>query len=247
MKKILIINGSIRKHSTYSLLKRIESFFGNYDVEFINIKDYIIKPCIGCENCIRKGECNFEDDASALLLKMSSADALVIGSPVYMRQISGYLKLLIDRGCAWYHRPALAGKPVLFVTSTQVSGTKQAVRYFKDLSVQWGAMYSGAVSRMMFNFEKPVQRENVSRFLLYLENKGKYKPGIKQIFEFNTQKVLAVSILPLDKMYWEEKGYINMSYYYDCRINSIKRLAGYAYYIMLSYFLNKNKTEQSEQ
>ena len=43
MKRIVIINGSMRKKSMHSLLKRMDSFFGDYQVEFFSIKDFDIK------------------------------------------------------------------------------------------------------------------------------------------------------------------------------------------------------------
>ncbi|MBN2653462.1 MAG: flavodoxin family protein [Spirochaetales bacterium] len=245
MKKILIINSSIRKKSTYSLLKRIEALLGESEVEFVNIKDFNIRPCTGCENCLRKGTCPLSDDANLLLSQITSADGIIIGTPVYLRHISGYLKVLIDRACAWYHRPALAGKPVFFVTTTQVTGSRQAVRYLQDLSVQWGTIYAGALPRTMFNLEKELKKRTFSKFLFYLDDKNttKYRPSFKQLLEFHTQKVLAVNILPLDLEYWREKGYIDKPYYYDCRITLCKRFLGHLYYKMLSYFIGKNKVE----
>ncbi|WP_422484779.1 flavodoxin family protein [Gudongella sp. DL1XJH-153] len=243
MKKILIINGSIRKKATFSLLKSIESLLGDYEVTFLNIKDFDIKPCIGCENCMREGTCNIKDEANIVLTKISDSDGVIIGSPVYLRQISGYLKVLIDRGCVWYHRSPLVGKPVFFVTATQVTGSSAAVRYLNDLSVQWGTINAGHISRNMFNLEKSIESSSLDNFKYYLEdeNKRNYKPTIKQIIEFNTQKVLGVNILPLDMEYWEEKGYVGKPYFYDCKINVFKRLIGGAYYKMLTYFIVKNK------
>jgi len=244
VKKILILNGSIRKKSTYSLLKRIETLLKNYDVEFINIKDSDLKPCIGCENCLTKGNCCIKDGANILLSKMSTADGIVLGTPVYLRQISGYLKVLIDRGCSWYHRSPLVGKPILFVTTTQVTGSKQAIAYLEDLSVQWGTIHSGSISRTMFNLESELKKDSLSKFIFFLEDKNKilYRPALKQIIEFYTQKVLAVYVLPLDRKHWTEKGYLDKPYYYDCRINVFKRFIGYLFYKMLSHFISKNKT-----
>lgn len=245
MKRILIINSSIRKKSTYSLLKRVESLLDEYEVEFLSIKDFDVKPCNGCENCLRRGKCNIKDEADIMLTKMSSADGIVIGTPVYLRQISGYLKILIDRGCAWYHRSPLVGKPILFVTSTQATGSKQAVKYLEDVSTQWGTIHAGSISKTMFNFEREFKKDALSKFMYYLEddNKKNYRPNLKQVIEFHTQKVLAVNILPLDLTYWTEKGYLNKPYFYTCRINIFKRIIGYLYYKMLSYFISKNKTE----
>lgn len=245
MSKVLIINGSIRKKSTYSLLKRIESLFESDSVEFVNIKDFEIKACIGCENCLRKGFCNIKDSAGILLDKMSAADGIVIGTPVYLRQISGYLKMLIDRGCAWYHRSPLVGKPIFFVTATQVSGSKQVIRYLNDLSVQWGTINAGSVSRSMFNLNKDFKANMLRKFQYYLHdnNRRKYKPSLKQLIEFYTQKVLAIHVLPLDKEYWSGKGYLDKPYYYPCKISPVKRLIGFLYFKMLSYIIGKNKAE----
>lgn len=243
MKNVLIINASIRKRSTYSLLKRIESHLSHFQVEFINIKDYDIKPCTGCENCMRKGTCIIKDEAKLILEKISLADGIIFGSPVYLRQLSGYLKVLFDRGCSWYHRSPLVGKPVFFVTSTQVTGSKATIKYLNDLSVQWGTINAGHISRNMFNIEKKIERKSLDKFKYYIDdaNKRKYKPTFKQIVEFSTQKVLAVNVLPLDKEYWEEKSYINQPYFYDCQINIFKRLTGGVYYNILNHFISKNK------
>ncbi|MCD4713215.1 MAG: flavodoxin family protein [Clostridiales bacterium] len=245
MKKILIINASMRRKSNYALLKRIETHLESFEVEFLEIKNFDIRPCVGCENCLRNGQCNIKDDAEELLGKMSKADGIIIGTPVYIRQISGYLKMLIDRGCAWYHRSPLVGKPIFFVTSTQVSGSKQALSYLKDVSVQWGTIYTGALSRTMFNLENEVTPESISKFLYYMDesNKKHFKPSMKQIFEFYTQKVLAIHVLPLDLEFWTENGYLDQHYYYDCKINIFKRIIGYAYFRMLSHFIGKNKSQ----
>lgn len=233
----------MRKKSTYSLLKNIESYFGDFEVEFVNIKDYDIKPCIGCENCMRKGTCTIKDEANLILTKISDADGIIFGSPVYLRQLSGYLKVLFDRGCSWYHRSPLVGKPVLFVTSTQVTGSKSTIKYLNDLSIQWGTITAGNISRNMFNIEKNIETKSLDKFKYYMDesNKKKYKPTFKQIIEFSTQKVLAVNILPLDKEYWEDKRYINQPYFYECQINIFKRLVGTLYYNTLNYFISKNK------
>jgi multimeric flavodoxin WrbA len=244
MAKILIINGSQRKKNTYGLLKRIEKEFSNDTIEFINVSEYDVKPCIGCEGCLRKGICHIQDDATKILDKMVEADGIIIGAPVYLRQIPGNLKNIFDRGCAWYHRSPIIGKPIFFVTTTQVTGTKSLMRYFKDLTVQWGAIYAGSINKTLFNLEKPYKTKKLSKFKKYSNkaNIKKYRPSMKQIFEFHTQKVLASEILSLDKIYWEEKGYMDKPYFYTCKINIVTRLLGYLYYKFLKNIISKNKT-----
>lgn len=243
MAKILIINSSQRKQNTYSLLKRIKDEFQNHEVEFINVSDYDVKPCIGCENCLRKGVCNIEDDSKKILAKMIEADGIIIGTPIYLRQIPGNLKNIFDRGCEWYHRSPIVGTPMFFVTTTQVTGTKSAMNYLRDLSVQWGVIYTGKINRTLFNIDKPIDPKDLKMFKKHLKKDSlkQYKPSYKQIFEFNTQKVLAVEILPIDQEYWEKKGYIGSPYFFKCKINPIKRLSGYLYYKFLTNLISKNK------
>lgn len=56
MKKVLAINSSVRKNNTYNLLKKIEKKLGekNIILDIINLADYNISECIGCELCITK-------------------------------------------------------------------------------------------------------------------------------------------------------------------------------------------------
>lgn len=234
----------MRKKSTYKLLKNLEVHLQGCQVTFLNINDFDIKPCIGCEKCMRIGGCSLEDDALKLLNEIKNCDGIIIGTPVYLRHISGYLKVLIDRSCVWYHRSPLVSKPIFFVTSTQVTGSKAAIKYLKDLSLQWGTLYTGHLSRTMFTIDKALDETILSDFLYYLQedHKKKYKPSLKQILEFNTQKVLALSVLPLDRAYWLEKGYDDRDYFYDCKINIGKRLIGKGYFKMLDYFINKKKS-----
>ena len=240
----MILNASMRQQSTHKVLKKLEDHLNGCEVNFLNIKDYDIKPCLGCEKCMRKGGCSLEDDGLKLLNDIRNSDGIIIGTPVYLRQISGYLKVLIDRTCVWYHRSPLVSKPIFFVTSTQVSGSKAAIKYLKDLSLQWGTLYTGHLSRTMFTIDKSLDENILSDFQYYLQedHKKNYKPSFKQIIEFNTQKVLALNVLPLDKAYWQENGYDHKPYYYTCRINGPKRFIGKAYYKLLSYIINKNKS-----
>lgn len=243
MAKILFINASQRKKNTFNLLKRVQEEFKNDDIDFINLSEYEIKPCTGCEQCMRKGNCHLKDDVQEILNKMINADGIIIGTPIYLRQIPGLLKVIFDRGCAWYHRSPLVGKPLFFVTTTQVTGTKNTMKYLKDLCVQWGVVYAGKLNKTLFNLDKPFNPKIFNKFKKYLDHKNlvKYRPSLKYIFEFNTQKVLAQEILPLDKTYWEEKGYIKNSYFFKCRMFFWARFLGFIYYKFLRNIISKNK------
>jgi Multimeric flavodoxin WrbA len=57
-----------------------------------------IKPCCGCLGC-KKGElrCLINDDMQQLYAALEQADALVLGSPIYMGQMSAQAKMFTDR------------------------------------------------------------------------------------------------------------------------------------------------------
>jgi len=60
--------------------------------------DIDIKPCKGCNAC-QKGDrgCTIKDDMQKIYKAIENSDAIVLGSPVYMGQMSGQAKLFTDR------------------------------------------------------------------------------------------------------------------------------------------------------
>ena len=86
MKKIIAINSSKRKKNTYKLIWRVKEILEveKIEVEIINLFDYRIEQCLGCENCLINGKCPLDDDTSVLMDKLRLADGIILSSPVYM-------------------------------------------------------------------------------------------------------------------------------------------------------------------
>jgi len=63
-----------------------------------SFSDIDIKPCRGC-SCCKKGDkgCVVNDDMQDIYTAFVNADALVLGSPVYMGQMSAQAKIFTDR------------------------------------------------------------------------------------------------------------------------------------------------------
>jgi len=59
--------------------------------------DLDIKPCKGCLGCVQSDQCVINDDMQKLYHELRQADALVLGSPVYMGQMSAQAKIFTDR------------------------------------------------------------------------------------------------------------------------------------------------------
>ena len=60
--------------------------------------DLDIKACQGCLGCHKgDGGCVINDDMQKLYVAIEQADAIVLGSPIYMGQMSGQAKIFTDR------------------------------------------------------------------------------------------------------------------------------------------------------
>jgi multimeric flavodoxin WrbA len=83
------------------------------------VADLKIGGCLGCGNCFQTpGECVQKDDMLSVLENMRNADALVLASPIYFFNISGQLKLAIDRFYSLLATPTRISRAALLITST---------------------------------------------------------------------------------------------------------------------------------
>ena len=121
----MLINGSPHeKGCTYTALREVAGQLEKrgLETEIFWIGNQPIRGCIDCKSCWGKGRCIFEDDAANLCIeKITNADALVVGSPVYFGGIAGSLKCLLDR--VFYDAKRLfAYKPAAAVVSCRRGG-----------------------------------------------------------------------------------------------------------------------------
>lgn len=98
--KVLIINGSPRVNGNTSLaVEEMRKIFEEESVETeilqIGMKD--IRGCIGCNQCVQKGKCVFDDLVNEIAVKFEEADGLVVASPVYYASANATLVALLDR------------------------------------------------------------------------------------------------------------------------------------------------------
>jgi len=241
-KKIIAINSSKRKRNTHHLLEQLQKQLKEKDieVEIINLFEYNIQECIGCEVCLTKGDCSLKDDHSQLMKKLTQYDGLVLSTPVYMGNVSGKLKVFVDRTCKWFHRPELVGKPVLSIATTSASGLGDTFKSLESVAIQWGAFPTDRIARQVKNLNKPLEEKEYKVFLKHLNQpKEKYKPSMKQVIHFQVQKVLAEKVLTIDKDYWQQQGWIEKGYFYDSKAPLITKGFGNLFYRFLSSRVKK--------
>ncbi len=102
--KVIILNGSPRKNwNTAMMLKEAERGAESVgaETEYINLFDLTYTGCRSCLACKRKDaercRCFWNDDLSPVIARIFAADALVIGSPIYLGDITSQVHGLIER------------------------------------------------------------------------------------------------------------------------------------------------------
>lgn len=123
--KTLVLNGSPKKTGTIAnLLKHVINGMDNQEsVEWINVYDLSIKPCIGCMKCRQTGKCILPmDDAHEMGKKINEADNLIIGTPTYWGNMSAQLKMLFERNV-----PVFMGESKKGIPTPNQKGKKAAI------------------------------------------------------------------------------------------------------------------------
>ncbi len=67
------------------------------ETKIYNLSKLDLNPCKGCMTCKIEGKCVIDDDMQELYEEVQAADAIVLGSPLYMWEITAQTKLFVDR------------------------------------------------------------------------------------------------------------------------------------------------------
>ena len=105
MKKVIVISTSLRVGSNSDMLadKFAEgALHAGHGVEKISLAGKSISFCRGCLACQKLGRCVIDDDANGIMQKVLNADVVVWATPIYYYEMSGQMKVMIDRMNAMY-------------------------------------------------------------------------------------------------------------------------------------------------
>ena len=122
------------------------------DIDHFNLFDMDFKDCSGCMGCKKGDKCTQKDELSPALDKITKADAIIIGSPIYASAETATTKALIDR---FYSFLAPGVSPGQF--SNRLAKGKKAVILLTCGNPQGVEMYSPVIIR----YENTFQRQGV--------------------------------------------------------------------------------------
>jgi multimeric flavodoxin WrbA len=150
--KVVGICGSPRRGNTEWMLRRLLEAVAlrGAETELILLRRKNIKGCNGCLTCevggkAREGVCTIRDDMQEIYPKLTEADCLVLGTPVYFEMLSGLLKNFIDRTCPIW--PRLEGK--LFVgIAVAEEGVGKAIDNLRTYCSVCGMRWGGYVTAL---------------------------------------------------------------------------------------------------
>jgi multimeric flavodoxin WrbA len=245
--KCLVIHGSPRIGNTWNVLTLVkEEMKKSLDIDFtdIELRKENLPLCIGCFNCIYKGEekCPHKEVMGKIVEEIKNADALIITSPVYSMQISGLLKNFIDHMSYNFHRPSLFTKKGLVITTTAGAGHKDAANYVKSVLNYWGLNYIQTLPiayRSMELTEKNKTKvlKSAKKFSKELNFKNLHKPSFKSVVMFNLWKAMSKEKYEegsADYDYWHSEEMSSGAFSPQVPIGVFKRVVGKTIYKMMS-------------
>jgi len=240
--KVLVIMGSARKANTYRAAERIREILQEeaaVEWEYVMLRDVGLEQCRGCYTCFDRGEeyCPIKDDSALLEQKMHDADGVIFATPVYAFQVSGLMKVFIDRHSYIFHRPRFFRQKALLLTSAGAVGSKDVLEYLDTLARIWGfevVARAGIVShakmgplpayRVRENEEK--LQAAAKAFLAALRRGKRAKPGLFDVMAFHIGRAPCDELgerSPADHAYWAGKG---RRYYVDVPVNPVYHALG---------------------
>ncbi len=148
--KITVINGTEKHGVTY----RLKEIFLSEFRQTADITEYYLPKdcpdfCIGCTNCILKGEnlCKNADKIRVIEKSLLEADLIVMTSPAYVFHATGAMKALLDHfAYRWMpHRPApeMFAKRAVILTQCLGAGAKSTAKDIKHSLSWWGISQIG--------------------------------------------------------------------------------------------------------
>ena len=225
---ILMINGTMRKGSTYRIAKMfVERVTLSQDTvnELFLPKD-MPEFCRGCGQCITQGAKKCPD--YIIYLKritrlIDEADLLVFATPTYVYHTTGQMKALLDHyGYRWMvHRPeaSMFKKQAVCFSTAAGAGMKNALKDITDSLKWWGVgriyTYGAAVRSMDWDeIGKPVKDkidENVNKLMAKIvHERDKVTPSLYERVLFYAMRYMhsRTFMQQIDTDYWREAGWL---------------------------------------
>ncbi|WP_185903757.1 flavodoxin family protein [Hathewaya massiliensis] len=223
MKRIFAYVGSRvgRKSNTFKYVcevinKTIETVGKeNVKVDLYTANSSKINNCMGCNKCFFNGKCpqDKNDDMEIIKSKMLSADFIILASPVYLHNVTGDMKVFIDRISYWTHLLILSGKAGIVIATSSGNGLDLTAKYLHKVMTYMGIKVVGEFGVVPYEENEKIINsiEKCSSILTEYVNGKKVEtdPSLELIFKANKIAVEAQGSNEFaEYKYWNESGLI---------------------------------------
>ncbi len=82
------------------------------EVDTLVVSSAGIKPCTGCNECSKDGECIIRDGMQDVYARIDAADAIVVATPIFFASVPATLKALYDRCQPYWARRYVLKRPI---------------------------------------------------------------------------------------------------------------------------------------
>jgi multimeric flavodoxin WrbA len=242
MKKVTAFVGSARKKHTYNATKTFLEqlqLYGNIEYEIVRLSEYNLEACRGCKLCFDKGEemCPLDDDRDNLIEKIHNSNGIIFATPNYAFQVSGYMKTFIDRLSFFLHRPHFFDKTFTSIVAQGVFGGKKIISYLSRIGNGLGM---NVVKGCCIKTLEPIQQKQKTQnnndikklskeYYSHLKENNYPTPSILELALFRISRTNIKINLDenyKDYLYYKDNGWFESKYYYDVKLNPLKKLAG---------------------
>ena len=255
--KVTAFIGSARKKHTYNaseqFIKNLQSL-GEIEYEIVQLSDYKLEICKGCMLCLDRGEelCPLKDDRDKLIEKMINSDGVIFASPNYSFQVSGFMKIFLDRLGFLFHRPRFFGKTFTSIVAQGIYGGKDIVKYFNFIGNRLGfnvikgsciTTLEPMTEKAQKKIDRKIERQS-KRFFSELIKKEYLIPSFFELMIFRMSRSSMKVMLDenfRDYTYYSEKGWFESDYYYPVKLNPLKKLAGKLFDMVVEKQKRSNK------
>jgi multimeric flavodoxin WrbA len=242
MKKVTAFVGSGHKKLTHGAVRQFLDdlqAFGDVETELVTLSDYRIGTCRGCRLCFDRGEenCPMKDDRDVLIGKIMASDGVVFASPNYSFQVSGMMKVFLDRLGYAFHRPRFFGKASTSIVTQGFFGGRKIVKYLDFAADCLG--FNTVPGNCFTALDPPTAKEKAKRDKALAVQSRKFHermtrtpfpaPSLMKLWGFRmgrTNVRLELTETDCDYRYYTDKGWFESDYFYPVRLNPLKKAAG---------------------
>jgi multimeric flavodoxin WrbA len=252
MKKITAFVGCATRKNTYKAVMQVLNNLqaqGDVEYEIVPLSKYNLGVCRGCYQCFEKGEefCPLNDDRDILMDKIMASDGVVFATPNYSFQLSGLMKIFLDRFGFAFHRPCYFGKAFTSIVTQGIGRGGEIVKYLDFFATYLGFNTVKGACITTFEPRTDKDQQKIDRALAALSKRFYAKlakpaypvPSFIKLMLFRISRTSIMQMLDdrsRDYRYYKEKEWFESDYYYPTNLGLLKKLAGKLFDSMATTF-----------